>query len=890
MRHFCTYFDANHLTRGLALHGSLLAHVRDFELVVLCMDEAVEAALRQKNPARIRLLSVAELTRQYPALAAARADRTELEFHLTCKSRLMQHLLPSIPTGELLTYLDADLYFFGSPQPIYDEIDTASIAITPHRFPAALAHLERQGKFNPGWVSLRNDPIGRACAADWTEKCTAWCFKVLEPGRYADQKYLDAWVIQFPDTKTITHPGVNVAPWNLAGRTITPSKPGLCIDEQPLICFHFRGLMHLDRQLYDPGLHQYGAGPTPGLREHVYHPYLRQLAAGAPEMPDIVPPAASDDVRSGAVISQLLERVRAAEQNRAASLLALEKTRANARQFIEDERTAKIELERYTREVEVERDQQRQSFFDTRQKLLAFHEDLLRNIEYIKTLHAEADMLKQAGVDREAYIANLNEQLARRETSGAGPDLGNFGQALEPHCRNLRRVLVLKYHPRLLPSILWWSILGLSVEVLASPPEHAGTARGNIHFWGQSLWDWLGELNTLFNEQSYLLTNPDIAGAMARGEVPSGWDHYQRFGQREGRSTGTPHFRAGLADADAVAFDSADAGPLIPCLIGRLQPHHRLFVSSCFNPATNWLPADTARTIVFGDLLSCAQPPRTWVGPRLPAAMPVAHRPPLNTEQIYPATPAQPAVWPKISVVTTSFNQADYLEATIRSVLDQNYPNLEYLIVDGGSTDGSVEIIKRYSDRLAWWTIEKDGGQSHALNKGFAKSTGRILTWLNSADRLAPGSLFTVAQQFLLHAPDLVSGRCAQMADREPQPRHLQRNVLTFGCPQALPLSELLDLENCWLKGWFFHQPEVFFTRDIFDRAGGQLREDLYFSMDYDLWVRMAKAGARILPLPEILALFREHPRQRTGSADAPDLSELRAVNAAHRETPAPAC
>ena len=140
-----------------------------------------------------------------------------------------------------------------------------------------------------------------------------------------------------------------------------------------------------------------------------------------------------------------------------------------------------------------------------------------------------------------------------------------------------------------------------------------------------------------------------------------------------------------------------------------------------------------------------------------------------------------------------------------------------------------------------------------------------------------------MAQQFLLHDPDLVAGRCARVTDREAQPHHIHRSVLTFGQLQPLPLTELLDLDRCWLQGWFFHQPEVFFHRRIFERAGGQLREDLYYSMDYDLWVRMAKAGATILPLPEILAIFRAHAQQKTGGADVPYLPELRAVNAAHR-------
>jgi hypothetical protein len=103
-----------------------------------------------------------------------------------------------------------------------------------------------------------------------------------------------------------------------------------------------------------------------------------------------------------------------------------------------------------------------------------------------------------------------------------------------------------------------------------------------------------------------------------------------------------------------------------------------------------------------------------------------------------------------------------------------------------------------------------------------------------------------------------------------------------------LPLHRLLDLDGSWLKGDFFHQPEVFFTRDLFDRSGGQVREDLYYSMDYDLWVRMARAGARIFALPEILAIFREHQNQKTGGVHVPYLPELRAVNAAHwGETPA---
>lgn len=215
--------------------------------------------------------------------------------------------------------------------------------------------------------------------------------------------------------------------------------------------------------------------------------------------------------------------------------------------------------------------------------------------------------------------------------------------------------------------------------------------------------------------------------------------------------------------------------------------------------------------------------------------------------------------WPKISVITPSFNQAEFLEQTIDSVRMQDYPHLEYIVIDGGSADGSKEILERNSDFISYWESTPDKGQSNALNKGFSRASGDIFCWINSDDQLAPNALWSVALEFVQNSPDMVAGICEIFADGELFERHL-----TSCATGKLPLAELLDLDNGWNAGQFFYQPEVFFSRELWKRAGSQVDESLFYSMDYELWCRFANAGAQLLVIGTPLAHFRRHAEQKT--------------------------
>lgn len=214
--------------------------------------------------------------------------------------------------------------------------------------------------------------------------------------------------------------------------------------------------------------------------------------------------------------------------------------------------------------------------------------------------------------------------------------------------------------------------------------------------------------------------------------------------------------------------------------------------------------------------------------------------------------------WPKISIVTPSFNQGRFLERTILSILNQNYPNLEYIVMDGGSTDNSPEIIRKYEKHLAYWVSEKDNGQADAIYRGFERSTGEILGYVNSDDLLLPAALERVGQYFKAHLDKewVVGG--ALVIDAHDQP------VLNrIGIPRC-NLGVHASFHQLLFHGCHFNQPASFWRRDAFFATGGFDRS-LQFCFDRDLYLRLAQRqpSGRI---NAFLACFRVHPASKTST------------------------
>lgn len=277
MRRYCTYCNGDYALRCVVMIESLRRHEPNAAIHALCLDETAARIIRD-HAHETHVTTRAELEAFDRELAAAASNRSEIEFFFTCTPCFPRYLLARHPDTDTVTYLDADLVFYESPARIFAETGDASVAIVPHNFTPAIAARVAYGIYNVSWVMWRNDAEGRRCLDDYRADCLRWCHDRLEAGRYADQKYLDAWPRRYRGLHVIRGKGVNLAVWNADNYELRQEGGRVSVDGEPLVFFHCHAITHLGPARYELQFGEYHVRRNAAFLQTVlYQPYIARL-------------------------------------------------------------------------------------------------------------------------------------------------------------------------------------------------------------------------------------------------------------------------------------------------------------------------------------------------------------------------------------------------------------------------------------------------------------------------------------------------------------------------------------------------------------------------------------------------------------------------------------
>lgn len=323
-RFYCTYFDKNYLVRALALIESLHHHERnDFVLYAVCMDELSRAMLERLDLKNVIPVPFHQIEYGDAPLISTKATRSLVEYYWTSTPTIILYLIEHYPEIEVLTYLDADLFFFSTPDPIFHELGQQSILLHEHRFSSSTMHLAvNNGKYNVGLLCFRNDTHGIHALRWWRERCLEWCFARYEDGKLGDQMYLNDWPTRFPQVVELQHVGGGVGPWNHDQYVIRENESGeALVNDLPIIFYHFHALRFVNPEIIVPVEHLHY--PMNLLVLQVcYLPYILALSRGIQTLKAILPEFECG-LRSEGNISPghiLLAKARFAEALKATSL------------------------------------------------------------------------------------------------------------------------------------------------------------------------------------------------------------------------------------------------------------------------------------------------------------------------------------------------------------------------------------------------------------------------------------------------------------------------------------------------------------------------------------------------------------------------------------------
>lgn len=274
---FCTLFDSNYYAQGISMIESLIRVNKKAVIFIIAMDQKCHKKLLNKKNRRLKVINITEIERNYKELKNIKIERTKPEYYFTSKGFVCHQIISNYPYIKYITYVDSDTYFFSDPEPIFNELNDASVGITKHNFHWLTSHQKKYGLYNAGWITFKNNDEGKRCLQDWMQSCLEWCHGYLHNDKYGDQKYLNYWEKRYFNVKIIENKGLNVAPWNIKNYKLIRKGGKLYVDNDPLILYHFSNLIYLSDRVFNTNLSRVFVNTSGKIKDHIYIPYLKIL-------------------------------------------------------------------------------------------------------------------------------------------------------------------------------------------------------------------------------------------------------------------------------------------------------------------------------------------------------------------------------------------------------------------------------------------------------------------------------------------------------------------------------------------------------------------------------------------------------------------------------------
>ena len=299
-RYYTTYFDRNYIIKGIALIESLKANEKNsFELFVICLDELTCILLKQMNYSFVSLIPLHAIERNDTDLIKAKGNRTLIEYYWTLTPTIILNILENNKSVHSLIYIDADIFFYASPDVIWNELGNNSAMIHEHRFSPEQKYLERNGKYNVGLLCFKNDNYSKEILNWWRKSCNEWCYYRLEDGKFGDQLYLNQFPTRFKGVTVLENIGAGVAPWNHIQYQFTIDNEGKRrVDKVPLIFYHFHSLEILMPEIIIPSKFFPVTPFTEDIINICFEPYANFLFKGFKKIQSIFPNFSSGFIKN----------------------------------------------------------------------------------------------------------------------------------------------------------------------------------------------------------------------------------------------------------------------------------------------------------------------------------------------------------------------------------------------------------------------------------------------------------------------------------------------------------------------------------------------------------------------------------------------------------------